>query len=87
MTMCFLFLLMGTAFSQTDVSGTIISKEDGQPVVGATIQVVGSGTGAITDIAGKFKLTMPQGKRTLRITYVGMEPLDVTAKNNMRIVM
>ena len=87
LTMCFLFLLMGTAFSQTDVSGTIISKEDGQPVVGATIQVVGSGTGAITDIDGKFKLTMPQGKRTLRITYVGMEPLDVTAKNNMRIVM
>lgn len=85
--MSFLLFMIGTAFAQTDVSGTIISKEDGQPVVGATIQVVGSGTGAISDIDGKFKLTLPQGKRTLRITYVGMEPLDVTAKNNMRIVM
>ena len=85
--MSFLLFMIGTAFAQTDVSGTIISKEDGQPVVGATIQVVGSGTGAISDIDGKFKLTLPQGRKTLRISYVGMESQDVTAKSNMRIVM
>lgn len=85
--MSFLLFMIGTSFAQTDVSGTIISKEDGQPVVGATIQVVGSGTGAISDIDGKFKLTLPQGRKTLRISYVGMESQDVTAKSNMRIVM
>ena len=74
--MSFLLFMIGTAFAQTDVSGTIISKEDGQPVVGATIQVVGSGTGAISDIDGKFKLTLPQGRKTLRISYVGMESQD-----------
>lgn len=85
--MSFLMLMIGTAFAQTDVSGVIISKEDGQPIVGATIQVVGSGMGAISDINGKFQLKMPKDKHTLRVSYVGMESQDVTAKRNMRIVL
>ena len=83
----FLLFMIGTAFAQTDVSGIIISKDDGQPVVGATIQIVGSGTGTISDIDGKFKLNLPQGKKTLRISYVGMETQEVIAKSNMHIVM
>ena len=43
------------------VSGTIVSKSDGQPVIGATILEQGTTNGTITDFDGKFSLTVKQG--------------------------
>ena len=82
-----LFLVVGAAFSQTKVNGTVSSQEDGQPVIGASVLVVGTQTGTVTDAEGKFSLTVPAGKTTLRITYVGMEPIEVSARPNMRIML
>ena len=75
------------AVAQTQVNGTVVSQDDGEPVVGATVMVVGTQVGAVTDINGKFSLTCPKGKSTLRITYVGMEPIEVGARPNMRILL
>ena len=82
-----LFLLVGGVFAQTKVSGTVVSQEDGQPVVGASVLVVGTSTGAVTNASGQFSLTVPEGKKILRITYIGMEPLEVSARPNMRILL
>ena len=82
-----LFLLVGGAFAQTKVSGTVISQEDMQPVIGASVLVVGTTTGTVTNAQGKFTLTVPEGKKTLRISYVGMETLEVSARPNMKIVL
>jgi TonB-linked SusC/RagA family outer membrane protein len=87
MLLTMLLLVVGAAFSQTKVNGTVTSQEDGQPVVGATVLVVGTQTGTVTDADGKFALTVPAGKSTLRITYVGMEPIEVSARQNMKIVL
>ena len=89
LTMIFagLFLSAGMALAQMQVTGTVVSQEDNQPVVGATIQVPGTQEGAVTNIDGKFSLTVPAGKSTLRISYVGMETLEVSARPNMRIVL
>ena len=73
-----LFLSVGMALAQTTVTGTVVSYEDNEPIIGATIQVVGNaGIGTITDYDGNFTLEVPEGMKTLRITYVGMEPLEV----------
>ena len=73
-----LFLSVGMALAQTTVTGTVVSYEDNEPIIGATIQVVGnSSIGTITDYDGNFTLEVPEGMKTLRITYVGMEPLEV----------
>ena len=73
-----LFLSVGMALAQTTVTGTVVSYEDNEPIIGATIQVVGNaGVGTITDYDGNFTLDVPEGMKTLRITYVGMEPLEV----------
>ena len=77
-----LFLFVGGAFAQTRVNGTVISQDDGQPVIGATVQVVGTNVGTVTNAQGQFSLTTPAGKDVLRITYVGMDPLEVTARPN-----
>ena len=87
MFMAALFLMVGTALAQTKVNGTVTSQDDGQPVIGASVLVVGTQTGTVTDANGRFSLTVPEGKKTLRITYVGMEPIEVSARPNMRIML
>lgn len=77
----------GAAFAQTQVNGVVVSDEDGQPVIGATVRVVGTKVGTVTDMDGKFSITCPQGKHTLNVAYVGMEPVDINARANMRIVL
>ena len=42
------------AFAQTQVSGTVVSAEDGEPIIGASIKVAGTNTGTVTDVDGKF---------------------------------
>ena len=87
MLLACLFLVVGGAFSQTKVNGIVVTQLEDEPVIGASVMVVGSTEGTVTDANGRFELTMPQGKKTLRITYVGMEPLEVSARPNMRIVL
>ena len=82
-----LLLCVAGALAQTKVSGVIVSQADNQPVVGASVLVVGTNVGAASDANGRFTLTLPEGKKTLRITYVGMEPLEISARPNMRIVL
>lgn len=82
-----LFCFVGGALAQMQVNGTVVSQEDNQPVIGASIVVPGTQIGAATDMNGKFSLTVPKGKSTLRISYVGMETLEVSARPNMKIVL
>ena len=87
MLLASLFLMVGVALAQTKVNGTVTSQEDGEPVIGASVLVVGTQVGTVTDANGRFSLTCPEGKNMLRITYVGMEPIEVSARPNMRIVL
>ena len=74
--------------AQTKVNGTVVSQEDGEPVIGASVLVVGTNVGTVTDANGQFSLTCPAGKNTLRISYVGMEPLEVVAgSKHLRILL
>ena len=82
-----LFLTLGVALAQTKVTGVIVSQADNQPVVGASVLVVGTNVGTVSDANGRFTLTTPAGKNTLRITYIGMEPLEISASPNMRILL
>ena len=79
--------LIGGAFAQTKVNGTVVSQDDGQPVVGVSVLVVGTNVGTVTGSDGRFSLTVPEGKKMLRISYVGMETLEVSARPQMRIVL
>ena len=73
--------------AQTKVNGTVVSQDDGQPVVGVSVLVVGTNIGTVTNNLGQFSLTCPKGKEMLRFTYVGMETLEVNARPQMRIVL
>ncbi|MGN0057129.1 MAG: carboxypeptidase-like regulatory domain-containing protein, partial [Phocaeicola plebeius] len=69
-----LFIGFGLANAQiSKVTGTVISEEDGLPVVGASILVKGTTIGTVTDMDGKFTLTnVPSSAQTLMISFIGM---------------
>ena len=74
------------AFAQGKISGTVISQDDGMPVIGASVIVQGTKTGTVTDIDGNFTLDDVEGKK-LVISYVGMESQTVIAKNGMKVTL
>ena len=79
-----LFLSMGMVFAQTKVTGTVLD-DSGDPAIGATVKVEGSNVGgAVTDGNGRFTLAVPSGKKIV-VTYIGMEPQTVTARNGIII--
>ena len=45
-----LFLSLGMALAQIQVNGTVVSSEDGEPIVGASVLISGTKTGGVTDI-------------------------------------
>lgn len=81
-----LFLSLGMALAQIQVTGVVTSAEDGQPIVGASIKIVGTHTGTVTDIEGNFSLNVQAGAK-LEISYIGMIGKTVKATKNMKIVL
>lgn len=70
-------LMLSSAFAQITVNGTITS-EDQQPLIGATVLVKGTTTGAVTDLDGKFTLQVPDQNAVLVIGYTGFAEQQIT---------
>jgi len=85
-----LFLLclfpMG-ALAQSLVKGTV-NDEAGEPIIGATVKVQGTNTGAITDFNGNFQI-QAASNATLNVSFVGYVPqsVKVAGKTNIAIVL
>lgn len=84
-----LFIGIGLVTAQvTKVTGTVISEEDGLPVVGASILVKGTAVGTVTDMDGKFQLpNVPSSAKTLVISFIGMKSQELPIKQTMNIVL
>ncbi|MDO4336143.1 MAG: TonB-dependent receptor [Bacteroidales bacterium] len=79
-------LLCGFVANAAIVRGTV-TDEAGEPLIGATVLVAGSSSGAATDVDGNFQIDVPKGK-TLRVSYVGYVTQDVKpTSDNIKIVM
>jgi len=78
-------LLVSTAFAQYGkMSGSVIDRETGEPLIGANVIIVGTTMGAATDINGHFViLNVPPGTHALKVTYVGYQEVTVS---NIRVV-
>jgi TonB-linked SusC/RagA family outer membrane protein len=82
----FLFLVclivgIGLATAQTTrITGVVVSAEDGQPIVGASIMVKGTSLGTVTDVNGAFYLNVPGSAKTFAVSYIGMDTQEVVIK-------
>ena len=84
-----LFIGIGLVTAQvTKVTGTVISEEDGLPVVGASILVKGTAVGTVTDMDGKFQLpNIPSSAKTLVISFIGMQSQELPIKQTMNVIL
>lgn len=87
MMMLCLVISIGWAAAQTRVTGTVVSTDDGQPIIGASVVVKGTSSGTITDADGKFALTIPANAKVLVFSYVGMKTVELAAKPSMQVQM
>lgn len=79
-------LAPSSLLAQGVVSGTVLDPTN-EPVIGATVIEKGNPkNGTVTDLDGKFSLTLKQGK-TATITYVGMQGQDINVGENQTIVL
>ena len=80
-------MALSTALAQSFVvKGVIVSKEDGEPLIGVAIrQLENPNNGAITDFDGNYSIEVEGKEATLSFTYLGMkeEQRKVTAKTQI----
>lgn len=86
-------LPFGQLLAQTGtVSGTMLDAENAEELIGATVQVKGTGTGTVTDISGYYQLSLEAGTYDLVYSYVSyaaktVEGVKVEAGKATRIDM
>ncbi len=81
---CLFLIGVGLVNAQSrTVSGNVLSAEDEQPIIGASVMVKGTTVGTITNVDGSFTISVPGNSKTLIISYVGMKTVEVTAVNRM----
>jgi TonB-dependent receptor len=91
-----LVLLNCFAFGQNGtIRGLVVDDATGETLVGATVLIVGTTTGTISDLDGKFSLDVPSGKHQLQISYISYQTIiiddvlvttnQVTQLNNLRL--
>ena len=66
--------------AQHTISGTITDHTTGETLIGATVLDTRSGKGTTTNANGRYSLTLKDSEATLRITFVGYEPIYDTLK-------
>ena len=85
LSVCMLTFGQVMAQSQT-ITGKVVSAVDGEAIPGASISVLGTSRGTITDYDGKFSIDAAPGA-TLVVSFVGMRTQDVPAAANMVVTL
>ena len=82
-----LCLLPLGALAQSTVKGTV-NDEAGEPVIGASVKVVGTNAGTVTDLNGNFSVTAPSNGQ-LEFSYVGYktQKVQIGGKSNISVVL
>ena len=69
---------------QKIITGKVIDK-DGNPIVGANVVVTGTTKGTMTDVDGKYSLDVSPDAKSLTITFIGMQPQEVSIGEKTQI--
>ena len=79
MLFAFFAFVAWTQAQSVTVSGTVVGKDDGQPVIGANIVIKGTTTGTVSDVDGHFRLSSQRPGATLVISFLDHRTPDVSA--------
>ena len=89
-TLLFFLLFLVGVFglnAQTTVTGTVTSSE-GEALIGVNIQEVGTTNGAVTDLDGKYSISVADGA-SLQFSYTGYDPqtIEVAGQTTINVTM
>ena len=74
LSLLFMLLMGSVAMAQNyTISGTVTDKSSGETLIGATVMDVRSGKGTVTNVNGRYSITLPKDSIELRISFVGYE--------------
>lgn len=73
--------------AQTVIHGTVLSSDNQEPLVGASVLSPSGKALGITDIDGAFNVTIPAKTKQITVTYTGYENKTVDAKDGVRILL
>jgi TonB-dependent starch-binding outer membrane protein SusC len=76
--MLILFLTTFAATAQSRQVTGLITGEDNDPLVGASVVVKGTSTGVVTDVDGKFSIAVTGDNAVLVVSYVGQKTQEVS---------
>ncbi len=68
------------------VHGTVLSKADDEPLIGASVVSVATQAAAVTDIDGRFEISVPEGS-VLKVSYVGFTAVEVKAAPEVTVYL
>lgn len=83
MALMFILVSFNLSSQNITVSGSIVDITDKTPMIGVNVVQKGTQNGTVSDLDGKYTLTVPKGA-TLVFTYVGYKPHEVVA-NTVKI--
>ena len=70
------------------IKGTVISSEDNLPIIGASVQVLGTTIGTTTDYDGNFVINnIPSTSKKVKFSYIGMISQELPIKPNMKVTL
>lgn len=87
-TLLIMLLLTGISYiyaQQLTITGTVIDKSLGDPVIGASVLVEGTTNGTVTDIDGKFSINASKGN-VLNISYIGYQTQTIKLDGNQTVL-
>lgn len=79
--MTFWVWLIPFANAQIQVSGTVKDYTDGQPLPGVNVLIKGTPNGAVTDIEGRYSITVTGADAVLVFSFIGYETVEEQVNN------
>ena len=82
---CFLITGLGFTFGQNRSITGVVEGADGEALIGATVSVVGTSIGVVTDVDGKYVISVPESGALLLFAYLGYESVEMEVGINSEI--
>ena len=73
--------------AQIPFSGIVKDAKSGEPLIGVSILIEGTPSGTITDVNGKFTLSVPHGNAKLQVSYIGYKTESIALKGQKFIII
>ncbi len=83
------FFTFHLACAQTTITGRVMDGASNESAIGATVMVVGTTVGTVSDFDGNFTLEVPDGKFILQVSMVGYKTqvINIRGKNHIDVTL